>query len=83
MKILFKSGTTVERKRSKEVEPLTMEKNWIRLEKYIFPEIGHCPIDEITSPLLIKAVKPLNEKGFNDTLHRLLNLSNKIWGCPR
>lgn len=65
-------------KRSKEIEPLTMEKNWARLEKYIFPEIGHYPIDEITSPRLIKAVKPLNEKGFNDTLHRLLNLANQI-----
>lgn len=65
-------------KRSKEIEPLTMAKNWARLEKYIFPEIGHYPIDEITSPRLIKAVKPLNEKGFNDTLHRLLNLANQI-----
>ncbi|OOF53529.1 integrase arm-type DNA-binding domain-containing protein [Rodentibacter trehalosifermentans] len=65
-------------KRSKEIEPLTMAKNWARLEKYIFPEIGHYPINEITSPRLIKAVKPLNEKGFNDTLHRLLNLANQI-----
>lgn len=65
-------------KRSKEIEPLTMAKNWARLEKYIFPEIGHYPIDEITSPRLIKTVKPLNEKGFNDTLHRLLNLANQI-----
>lgn len=65
-------------KRSKEVEPLTMEKNWARLEKYIFPELGNYPVDQITSPLLIKAVKPLNEQGFNDTLHRLLNLTNQI-----
>lgn len=65
-------------KRSKEVEELTMKKNWARLEKYIFPEIGHIPIDKVTSPLLIKTVKPLNDKGYNDTLHRLLNLSNQI-----
>ena len=27
---------------------------------------------------MIKTVRPLNEKGFNDTLHRLLNLANQI-----
>lgn len=65
-------------KRSKEVEALTMAKNWARLEKYIFPALGEIAIDKITSPLLINAVKPLNEQGYNDTLHRLLNLANQI-----
>ncbi len=57
---------------------MTMEKNWARLENYLFPTLGNYPIDQITSPLLIKTVRPLNEKGFNDTLHRLLNLANQI-----
>ncbi|HDR1220091.1 TPA: integrase arm-type DNA-binding domain-containing protein [Pasteurella multocida] len=65
-------------KRSKEVEPLTMEKNWKRLENHLFPILGHYPIDQITSPILIDAVKPLNEQGFNDTLHRIINLTNQI-----
>ena len=74
----FKVALLWKEKRSREVEPLTMEKNWARLEKYIFNQIGNYSIDDITSPLLIKTVKPLYEKGFNDTLHRLLNLSNQI-----
>ncbi|WGE43033.1 tyrosine-type recombinase/integrase [Actinobacillus equuli] len=65
-------------KRSKEVEPLTMAKNWARLENHLFPVLGHYAIDKITPPILIKAVKPLNDKGINDTLHRILNLANQI-----
>jgi phage integrase family site-specific recombinase len=65
-------------KRQKEVEPLTMKKNWDRLEKYLFPIIGHYSVDKITSPLLIDTFKPLNDKGYNDTLHRMFNLSNQI-----
>lgn len=55
-----------------------MKKNWARLENHLFPIIGNYPIDQITSPLLIKAVRAVNEKDSNDTLHRLLNLSNQI-----
>lgn len=65
-------------KRSKEIEPLTMEKNWKRLEKYLFSKIGNYPVDTITSPILINTVKELDEKGFNDTLHRMINLANQI-----
>ncbi len=65
-------------KRSKEIEPLTMAKNWARLENHLFPVLGHYAIDKITPPILIKAVKPLNDKGINDTLHRILNLANQI-----
>lgn len=61
-----------------EVEPLTMEKNWLKLEKHLFPVLGHYPVTKITPPILIEAVKPLNEKGFNDTLHRIINLANQI-----
>lgn len=65
-------------KRAKEVEPLTMQKNWARLERYLFPVIGNYKIDKITSPLLIEVLKPLDDQGFNDTLHRMFNLTNQI-----
>lgn len=65
-------------KRAREVEETTMRKNWERLKNHLFPAIGHYPIDKITPPILIKAVKPLNDKGINDTLHRILNLANQI-----
>lgn len=65
-------------KRSKEVESLTMKKNWERLENHLFPRIGNYPIDRITSPILIKAVEPLDLSGKNDTLNRVINLANQI-----
>jgi len=65
-------------KRSLEVEPLTMEKNWLRLEKHLFPKLGKLPITEINSILLIESVKHLDKEGKSDTLHRILRLANNI-----
>ncbi|VGM96511.1 Prophage CP4-57 integrase [uncultured Avibacterium sp.] len=66
------------KKRENEIKPLTMLKNWRRLEMYLFPILGNYPVTEINSPLLVNAVKPLDEKGYNDTLHRMINLANQI-----
>lgn len=65
-------------KRALEVEPLTMEKNWLRLEKHIFNTLGNIPITAITPTLLIENVKHLDKAGKSDTLHRVLRLSNNI-----
>lgn len=65
-------------KRSKEIEPLTMRRNWERMEAYLFPFIASYPIENITSPLLIQLVKPLDEQGKNDTLHRVIKLANQV-----
>ncbi|RZN55834.1 tyrosine-type recombinase/integrase [Avibacterium paragallinarum] len=66
------------KKRENEIKPLTMQKNWRRLEMYLFPILGNYPVTEIKSPLLISAVKTLDEQGYNDTLHRMINLANQI-----
>ncbi len=47
-----------------------MAKNWERLNNHLFPHLGAYPIENITPPLLINAVKPLYEQGKNDTMHR-------------
>lgn len=65
-------------KRQNDVEPLTMEKNWQRLEKYLFQKLGHHPINAITPYLLVETLKPLNAAGKSDTLHRLIRLANQI-----
>lgn len=65
-------------KRALEVEPLTMEKNWLRLEKHLFNKLGNIPISAITPTLLIDSVKHLDKEGKSDTLHRVLRLSNSI-----
>lgn len=46
----FKIAELWKEKRSKQVEPMTMKKNWARLENHLFPAIAHYPIDKITSP---------------------------------
>ena len=61
-----------------EVEPLTMEKNWLRLEKHLFPKLGNYPVSSITPLLLVEALKPLSIAGKSDTLHRLIRLANQI-----
>lgn len=65
-------------KRALEVEPLTMEKNWLRLERHIFSKLGNLPITAITPTLLIESVKHLDKEGKSDTLHRVLRLANNI-----
>ncbi|AKD37540.1 site-specific recombinase, phage integrase family protein [Pasteurella multocida subsp. multocida OH4807] len=50
-------------KRALEVEQLTMEKNWLRLEKHIFSKLGNIPITAITPTLLIESVKHLDKEG--------------------
>jgi len=72
----YKAGQTTST--TKPPSQATIDGTEIVFRKHILPMLGNYPIDEITSPLLIKTVRQLNEKGFNDTLHRLLNLANQI-----
>lgn len=65
-------------KRQNDIEPLTMEKNWQRLEKYIFPKLGNYPISSISPFILVETLKPLSASGKSDTLHRLIRLANQI-----
>lgn len=65
-------------KRQNDVEPLTMEKNWQRLEKYLFAKLGHYPISNISPFVLVETLKPLSAAGKSDTLHRLIRLANQI-----
>lgn len=65
-------------KKSLEVQPKTMEKNWARLENHIFSKIGDVPVAEITPKMVIKAVEPLKDRGVGDTLHRVIRLLNEV-----
>lgn len=61
-----------------EIQIKTIEKNWSRLEKHLFPILGNQPISSITPKLVVKALEPLQEKGIGDTLHRVIRLLNEI-----
>ncbi len=65
-------------KKSLEVQPKTMEKNWARLENHLFSKIGNVAVSEITPKMVIKAVEPLKERGVGDTLHRVIRLLNEV-----
>ena len=51
---------------------------WRSLELHIFPSVGGLPIDRITAPLVIKAIKQLESKGALETVKRLCQRVNEI-----
>lgn len=65
-------------KKSAEVLPKTMEKNWARLENHLFSKLGDLPISEITPKLVIDALIPLKIRGVGDTLQRVIRLMNEV-----
>ncbi|QEM87540.1 DUF4102 domain-containing protein [Glaesserella parasuis] len=65
-------------KKSLEVQPKTMEKNWARLENHLFSKIGNVAVSEITPKMVIKAVELLKVRGVGDTLHRVIRLLNEV-----
>lgn len=65
-------------KKSLEVQPKTMEKNWARLENHLFNKLGDVAISAITPQMVIKTVEPLKERGVSDTLHRVIRLLNEV-----
>lgn len=65
-------------KKSLEVQPKTMEKNWARLENHLFNKIGNMAVSEITPQMVIKTLEPLKERGVGDTLHRVIRLLNEV-----
>ncbi|WP_439240846.1 integrase arm-type DNA-binding domain-containing protein [Lonepinella sp. BR2474] len=65
-------------KKTKEIEPLTLQKNWRRLEIYAFPFLANMPVADILPNLVIKSLEPLNQQNKGDTLKRVIRLINEI-----
>ncbi len=51
-----------------------------RLEGNLFPEIGGMPIAEITAPILLAAVRKIEQRGAHDLAHRVLQVAGS--GVP-
>lgn len=51
----------------------------LNLEKDIFPFIGNMPIEDITTPLLLSAVRKIEARGSNETAHRILQNCRRIF----
>ncbi len=65
-------------KKATEIEPLTLKKNWRRLETYVFPTLGNMPVIDILPNVVIEMLEPLNKQGKGDTLKRIIRLINEI-----
>lgn len=65
-------------KKAEEVQPQTIEKNWARLEKHLFPKLANVAVSEISPKLVIQVLEPLRASGKGDTLHRVIRLLNEI-----
>ncbi len=50
-----------------------------RLEKDIFPSLGHRPINQITPPELLAAMRRIESRGVIETAHRALQVSGQVF----
>ncbi len=50
-----------------------------RLESNLFPEIGGEPIAEITAPMLLAAVRKIEQRGAYDLAHRVLQVAGQVF----
>lgn len=59
--------------------PRHREHFFVRLEKDIFPWIGNRPINEITAPELLSAVRRIESRGAIETAHRALQNCGRVF----
>lgn len=76
--VFFTVAQKWKEKKAAEIEPLTLKKNWRRLEIYVFPHLADIPVSEIIPSLVIQKLEPLNQQGKGDTLKRTIRLINEI-----
>ena len=50
-----------------------------RLEGNLFPELGALPIAEISAPLLLAAVRRIEDRGARDLAHRVLQVAGQVF----
>lgn len=72
---LYLKKNEVDTGRLKEVTFIDIGK---RLERHLFKVLGHYSISEISAPLAIEKLKPLERAGKLDTLHRIIGYLNQI-----
>ena len=54
-------------------------RNLRRLERHIFPTLGHLPISEITAPLLLEALRRIDSQGHRETALRVRTLCSQVF----
>ena len=67
------------KKRSTEIAPTTLKKQVNAMKKDFYPIIGNKSIDTIERAELVKIAQTIQDRGANETAHRLINLCGQIW----
>lgn len=62
-----------------DLKPATVRQLERRLEKYVYPHIGRCPIDELGAPDLLKMLRRIEAQGIHETAHRVRSLVSRIF----
>lgn len=57
--------------KTKSLSPRTLEKKLSRFEAFIFPQLGKQAITAIAAPQLLAVLRRIEERGKNETAHRL------------
>ena len=60
------------------LKPKTIYDNWRKLENYVLPTLGKIPVTEITAPLAISTLRPVEAKGKLEMVKRCGQLMNEI-----
>ncbi|EPM0641369.1 integrase domain-containing protein [Klebsiella pneumoniae] len=67
-----------EMKKSQNLAANTIKDIWRSLEKYVFPDIGNKPINELTARMFIIMLEPIRARGNLETLKRVLQRINEV-----
>lgn len=67
-----------EMKKSQNLAANTIKDIWRSLEKYVFPNIGATPINELTARKFVLLLEPIKARGNLETLKRVLQRINEI-----
>ena len=64
--------------KKKEIKEGTINDIWRSFELHIFPTLKNTPISDITAPLAIEILKPIEKKGSLETVKRLCHRLNEV-----
>lgn len=67
-----------EMKKSQNLAANTIKDIWRSLEKYVFPDIGNTPINELTARKFVTVLEPIKARGNLETLKRVLQRINEV-----
>ncbi|STT84688.1 phage integrase [Klebsiella pneumoniae] len=67
-----------EMKKGQNLAANTIKDIWRSLEKYVLPDIGNTPINELTARKFVTVLEPIKARGNLETLKRVLQRINEV-----